>query len=214
MFTKLMLAMGFFQYLADAVTAAAIPPVVKPELTSEKLVALKAAATIAWNEISKYTDPFSTEAKNAKLAFLKAEGEMNAEIAALNKAEADAKIQEARNERLKLVENLLTAHSAVLGAPKTATAETKAALQSTFDTAKEAVSNELLAKFAGSKPAKAATDGVTAGTGRDTVGKAEILELARSGKTNAEIVALGHARSTVWHTINNAKKAGETFPNA
>lgn len=175
--------------------------------TSEKITALTLAYQTAWSEMLKHTNPLSKEAKDAKLAVLKIEGEMKAEEMAIAKAANDAKIAEARNARIALNTTQLSAYLALVNAPKNVTAEAKAALQSAFDTAREAVENELLAKFASSKPAKAATDGEAKSNGRDTESKAAILEMFHAGKSQKEIVDAGHARSTVWHTINNYKKA-------
>lgn len=183
-------------------------------LTSEKLVALKEAMKAAWKAQNAFEDPFDPKAKDAKLAFLKAEGEVKSEESALQKAENDAKLQEAKNARIALNAAQFTAYDALnaVKANKKATPEDLAAAQSAFDTAREAVENELLAKYAGSKPAKTTDGGET--TVRDTESKEAILALARAGKTQKEIVEAGHARSTVWHTINKAKIAGETFQNA
>lgn len=188
--------------MSETQTAAVAQP-----LTSEKLQTLKLQAIEAWKAQSQFADPFTKEAKDAKLAFLKIEAEMKGEESSLVKAANEAKIAEARNQRIALVKTLLDAHNAILTAPKSVTAEAKAILQSTFDTAREVVENELLAKFASSKPAKIADNGETATTGRNTESKAAILELYHAGKTHAEIEAAGFARSTVWHTINNYKKA-------
>lgn len=180
--------------------------------TSEKLQALQIAAKAAWAEMLTHTDPMTKAAKDAKLAVLKLDGEMNAEIAAIAKAANEAKIAEARNERIALVSRLLESQIALLQLPKNATAEAKATAESNLATARETVENELLAKFAGSKPAKATANGeATAnGTGRNTESKAAILELYHAGKSHAEIEAAGYPRSTVWHTINNFKKANAT----
>lgn len=173
--------------------------------TSENLTALKQTAITAWGEVLKFADPFSKEAKDAKLAFLKIEGEIKAEEAGLNKAEADRKAQEAKNERIKLFDDAMAAYKVLLQAPKATTADKMAELQNAFDTAREEVVNQLLAKFGGSKPAAAAKDGEPKA---DNANKQAILDLFHAGKKHAEIEAeLGVPRSTVWHTINNYKKA-------
>lgn len=182
-------------------------PVAKPELTSPKLVELKAAMKAAWKAQNAFEDPFDKAAKDAKLAFLKAEGEVKAEELALQKAAKDAEIAEQRNQRIALNSAQFTAYDAMLSvnADKKATQEQKDAAKSAFETAREQVENELLAKFAGSKPAAASSNGES--TGRNTESKAAILEMYHAGKTHAEIAEAGYPPSTVWHTINNFKKA-------
>lgn len=197
-------------YAADVATSTA--PVA--ELTSPLLVELKAKYVTAWQAQGKFTDPFSQEAKDAKMAAFKIEGEIAAEMARLNGESKAAEIAAKRNERLKLVETLLDAQKAILTAPKNIAADKMAELQTTFDTAKEVVSNELLAKYAASRPAKAKVEGETSTKTEGGANKEAILELARAGKTQKEIIEAGYKRSTVWHTINNAKIAGETFANS
>lgn len=198
--------------VAEATATAAV----KAEPTSEKLVALKQAMKEKWSIARQIEDPFSDEAKAANMEVFKLKGEIAAEIAAIIAAENAAKIAEARNARLALNKNQLDLFASLLAvkADKRATAETVAAAQTAFDTAKELVDNELLAKYASSRPAKAAVSSDGATTAKTSANKDAILELARAGKSHKEIEAEGHKRSTVWHTINNAKKAGETFPNA
>lgn len=203
---------NFIRPFMAAVTEVATQAVA--ELTSPLLTELKAKYVTAWQTQAKFTDPFSQEAKDAKMAAFKIEGEIAAEMANLNKAAKDAQIAEQRNERLKLVAALLDAQKAILTAPKNTAADKMAELQTTFDTAKEVVDNELLAKFAHSRPAKAKVEGETSKTTEGGANKEAILEMARAGKTQKEIIEAGYKRSTVWHTINNAKIAGETFANS
>lgn len=199
--------------MKNAQAEVATPEVAVPTpLTSELLVKLRAEKKALWQEMLKHEDPDTDEAKNAALAVHKKAGEINAEEANLRKIENDAKITAARNERLKLAQNLIDAVTAKFTAPKNTPADKMAEFDGAIATAREIVENELLAKFASSKPAKvAATDGTPAKTSDNKDG---ILELARAGKTQKEIIEAGYKRSTVWHTINNAKIAGETFPNS
>jgi len=178
------------------------------KLSSEKLTELQNAYKAAWDSMLKMTDPFAKETKDAKLAVWKIEGEIKAEEAAILKAENEARIAEQRNQRLLLNANQLAAHVALLTikADKKATAEAVAEAQTAFDNAKELVDNELLAKYAKSAPAKKAVDG-DAPKADKTAQTAEIVEHYLAGKTNKEIEDLGFARSTVWHSINNYKKA-------
>lgn len=175
-------------------------------LTSDKLTELKAKYATAWQEMVKMTDPFSKETKDAKLALWKIDGEIKAEEQNLQKAANDAKLAEMRNQRIQLRVAYKAAVLANTG---------KGANQATADAekaAEEVLDNELLAKYAASKSSKPKADGETADSGKSSENKAAILELARAGKTQKEIIEAGYARSTVWHTINKAKIAGETFP--
>lgn len=185
------------------------------ELTSDNLTALKAEYVKAWAEMQKHSDPFAAETKAAKMAVWTIEGKMEAEKADLQKAANLAKIQEQRNERLKLNQSQLDLYAVLIGLrnDKKADPVKLAEAETAFITAKEAVDNELLAKFASSKPGKTAvaTDGTDKTSGDSK--KAEIIELALQGKTRAEIEALGFARSSVWHTTNDAIIAGQVFPN-
>ena len=201
---------NYITLLLAAEVATSTAPV--QPLTSELLVKLRAEKKTLWQEMLKFDDPDTDEAKNASLAVHKKQGEINAEEANLRKIENDAKITAARNERLKLAQNLIDAVTAKVSAPKNTTPDKMAELDGAVSTAREIVENELLAKFAASKPAKVAADGATPTKGDDN--KSAILELARAGKSQKEIIEAGYKRSTVWHTINNAKIAGETFPNS
>lgn len=180
----------------------------KKVLTSPKLTELQEAYKTAWGAMLQLTDPFAKETKDAKLAVWKIEGEIKTEEAAILKAENEAKIAEQRNQRLSLNQNQLDAHTTLIAikADKKASAEAVAEAQTAFDNAKELVDNELLAKYAKSAPAKKSSEGDAPKTDK-TAQTAEIVELYLAGKTNKEIEDLGFARSTVWHAINNYKKA-------
>lgn len=199
------------KFFAPAATEA-VAAAPAPELTSEKLTALKAEYAKAWQEMVTQTDPFAESTKNAKMKVWTIEGQMKSELAELQKAANEAKIAEMRNERLKLNENQLAAYAVLLGirADKKADPAKVTEAEQAFITARELVDNELLAKYAASKPAKAVTSSDHEGSDTD---KAAILELARTGMSKKDIEAKGYARSTVWHAIDKAKKAGEVFPN-
>lgn len=179
-------------------------------LKSDKLDVLKVLYQEAWQKMLNCTDPFAPETKDAKLAVWKIEGEIKAEETAIQKALNDAKIEEQRNQRLALNSNQLAAYAALLveRAKKSPDAAKVAELQVAFDISKEAVDNELLAKYAASRPAKKAPESAsgetTTGTAANT---AAIIELYLAGKTHREIEDAGFKRSTVWHAINNYKKA-------
>jgi hypothetical protein len=193
-------------YAAAAAEVAGSQPVV-----SEKLTALKAQYTAAWQTMLTMTDPFSKETKDAKLAVWKIEGEIKAEEAAIQKQANDAKVAEMRNQRLQLNAKQLEAYSNLLAAKadKKTPADRLAELETAFATAKELVDNELLAKYAASSTAKKAatpTDG-TPSDGKSNANTAAIVELYLAGKSHKEIEEAGYKRSTVWHAINNYKKA-------
>lgn len=202
---------NFIKLFLTASVNAATGAVSAP-LTSEKLDQLNVAYATAWEKMITFKDPRAVETKNAKLEVFRIEGEIKAEELALQKAVNDAKIAEQRNLRLKLNSNQLDAYAALIAikADKKATAEAVQAAQTAFDTAKELVDNELLAKYAASKSAKPKADGETAETDKSSETKAAILEMFNAGKTHAEIEAAGYARSTVWHVIDKFKKANAT----
>jgi len=190
-------------------------PVITP---AEKLAQLKGQQVAAWQEMIKFPDPTTKEAKDARLSYFKIEGEIKAVETQIAKAENDAKIAEARNARLTLNQTQLDAYAALLAerGKKSPDAAKLTELETAFNTAKEVVDNELLAKYAASKPAKVtvSSENGQSNSSDKSGNKAAILELARAGKSHKEIEAEGFKRSTIWHAINDAKIAGETFPNA
>lgn len=184
----------------------------KPEPTSPKLDELKKQYAEAWQKMISITDPLSKDAKDAKMAVWKLDGEMKSEIGEIVKRENEARMAELRNERLKLVATLLDAHKAFVTAPKNTPADKLAELEGAFTTAREVVDNELLAKYAHSKPAKKAETSEgdnSASNGEASANKAAILEMYAAGKSHKDIEAAGYKRSTVWHVIDKAIKAGE-----
>jgi len=179
------------------------------ELTSEVLTELKAKRKTAWAEMLKHEDPDTAEALAAKQAVWKIDGEIAAEKQSLQKAANDAKVAESRKLRLQLNENQFVAYDAlkVVLADKKATEEQRAAAQMAFDTAKELVNNELLKSFG--KTATVKKDGEVSNA-KTSETKAAILAAYEAGRTHAEIESDGIApRSTVWHVIDKAIKAGE-----
>jgi hypothetical protein len=206
----------FFQLLYNAATGepatgATNNDAAPAPLTSETLAKLQADYKTAWSEMIKISDPMSKEAKDAKLALWKIEGEIKNEEARLNKQRQDAILAEKRNERLALNSAQLEAHAALLAlqADKKAKPDDVQAALDRFNAAKEVVDNELLAKYAASSSArKPKTDGdKTAASSNGNANTAAIVELYLQGKTHKEIEELGYKRSTVWHAINNYKKA-------
>lgn len=191
-----------FNAIVDAVGGSPAP------LTSPKLLELQAQYATAWAAMIGITDPMSKEAKDAKLALWKIDGEIKGEEAAILKAQNEAKIAEARNQRLQLNQTQLDSYAALLAerAKKSPDAAKVTELETAFNTAKEAVDNELLAKYAANKPAKVAKDGDSTDSTTDA-NKDAILELFLAGKSHKDIEAAGYARSTVWHVIDKYKKA-------
>jgi uncharacterized membrane protein len=189
-------------------------PVAVAAVDSPALQTLKAEKKALWAELIKHEDPDTKEALEAKMNVWKKDGEIKAEIARLESEANAQKIAEQRNIRLQLNTAQLSAYAALLAeqANKKATPESIAALQTAFDTAKEAVDNELLAKYAKSAVAKKSSDGETKETSEAAEAKkTAILALYRAGKKHSEIeTETGYPRSTVWHVINNAiTKDGE-----
>src|SRR5260370_1406474 len=81
-------------------------------------------------------------------------------------------------------------------------------LKAAFKTAKEAVDNELLAKYAGSKSAKKSENGTETATEKSQNVDDQVWPLIAAGKTNKEIEAeTGIPRSTVWFSSDRYKKA-------
>lgn len=196
--------------IVDAATGGAtVAPA--PELSSPKLTELKGLYAEAWKAMLAMTDPFSKETKDAKLAVWKIEGDIKAEEQRIVKEQNDAKLTEQRNKRLELNKNQLSAYATLLAlqADKKAKPEDVQTAQTAFDTAKELVDNELLAKYAASSSAKKSQSDKDAKpeTGEAKANKAAIIELFVAGKTQKEIEEMGYARSTVWHTIDKYKKA-------
>lgn len=199
---------GKFLYAAiEAVAGAAVAVAI-----SAKLDELKSKYAEAWAKMIAVTDPTSQEAIDAKMAVWKLDGEINAEKAEIKKAENEAKVAEMRNERLALNKAQFTAYDALLAVKfdKKAKPEDVSAAETAFNTAKELVDNELLAKYASSSAGRksvAKTDGASEQSASGEH-KAKIIEMFLAGKSHKDIQdETGIPRSTVWHTINNYKKA-------
>lgn len=174
-----------------------------PVLTSDNLTQLKATRKTVWNEMRKIEDSDSKEYLDAKLAVWKVDGEIKAEEAAILKEINDAKIAEARNQRLQLSANYKAAILANIGkAANQATADAEAA-------ALEVLNNELLAKYAHSKPAK--TGDATEKTGKSSNVDATCFPLFAEGKSCKEVEGItGIARSTVWFSNDRYKKSKQS----
>lgn len=185
-----------------------------PELSSPKLIELREKRKAAWKAMIAVEDGESQAAIDAKMELWKIDGEINAEKQALVKAEQDAKIQQLRNERLALNVTMLDAYKALITAPKNTPADKLAELQTAFDSAKETVDNELLAKYAASSSGRKAAAKTSDDGSEDakTSGKAErdakLWPLFAAGKTAKQVQdETGENRSNVWFSLDRYRKA-------
>lgn len=184
-------------YTADA-TQPAGGTAPKAEPTSELLTKLKADKKTAWAAMLACTDPESKEALDAQMNVLKINGGIKAEIARINKEEADAKTQELRNKRI----TVRVAYGAAVLA-----AAAKGAGQAEKDAliALETELDNLLLPVHVSAP----KDAGTSGAGTKGAKSAEIVAAyvagKAAGKTDAqikkELVEAGHAVGTVGSAI-------------
>lgn len=163
-----------------------------PEPTSAKLTEIRAKQDEIFQQLKLQNDRKSQDYKDLKLQDFKLDNEEKAEIANIKKAESDAKVAEARNARIALVDNY-----------DKATGDAKVA-------AREILVNELLARYATSSPAK--KDGSVKGTGGNKTN--EIFALMDSGATYDSLIAAGYAdgtiRSAAWKG-QYKKGAGGTY---
>ena len=136
-------------------TAANVAAQIEKVYVSDKLTALKAEGAEIWAKLTT-CQYGSKEALEANIAMAKNNQAQQAEIAALKKEEQDAIVAAKRNERVALVDTLVGAalNNATVQADKKATAEDKADAADKFAVAREVVVNELLARYAASKPSK------------------------------------------------------------
>ena len=203
---------------ATVVNATTATPPAQKVWESENLTKLKADKKTAFDVLRKIEDTDSQEWLDAQMEVYKIGKQIEAEIANLKKAEADAILAEKRNERVKLLDNYDSAVLALSNLPKNATAEAKNAAGDAVKNSREIIVNELLAKFAGAKPATTATGTATTatGAGRGATGeliKASLLGHIAAGKSNTEAVkatiAEGYTRGTTGAVMTAMKKAGE-----
>ena len=204
---------------AAATEAGATAPVVEaPAPTSEKLTEIDARIDGLYADLTANIAD-RTKAQEINMAIFKATQERTAELAAIKKHEADLKLQELRNQRVALVDELLAAWDAntAIQADKKASVEDKNAVYEAFKTKKEAVTNELLAKYPATKTATVAATGdkPAAGTkgGVSEAIKAILVAELATGKLlkDAKKVAedAGHSRGTVGAVATQMVKDGE-----
>lgn len=185
--------------------------VVKSPLNSAKLETLKGDYSAKWAELGKITEPFSTEAVSLKLEIFRIDKEISGEIANLTKQANEAAAAEKRNERLKLMDNydaaVIAKNHADAEIAKIAvgkrTPEQLAVANEANDAmqaARDIVTNELLARYATSSPAKTAVVGGEKTGTKSAEIKALYIQYTGEGKTSTEaeklIVAAGYSRGT------------------
>ena len=178
--------------------------------TSDKLTALQAEGAEIWAKLTT-CQYGSKEALEANIAMAKNNQAQQNEIAALKKAEQDEILAAKRNERVALVDKLLECHTAynMVNADKKASAEDKNAAADAFNAAREVVVNEVLAKYAASKPSKPATEGVapTGGSRGKTGEEIRSLFIAnrQTGMSDTDnvkaIIAAGYSRGTTGAVV-------------
>lgn len=178
--------------------------------TSDKLTALQAEGAEIWAKLTT-CQYGSKEALEANIAMAKNNQAQQNEIAALKKAEQDEILAAKRNERVALVVNLLEAQKTKIAtdADKKATDEQKIEAANKFEAAYEIVVNEILAKYAASKPSKPATEGVapTGGSRGKTGDEIRSLFIAnrQTGMTDTDnvkaIIAAGYSRGTTGAVV-------------
>lgn len=179
------------------------------EPTSEKLTALKAEHSTAWAKMTAAPQG-SKEAIDAFQETYRIGKLIDGEIAEIRKTEANARIAELRNARVKMAEDWKEAIINVVNvhARKGVTLDEKQAASDNEAKLGEVVKNELLAKYAHSTVARV-VDSTKTATGTKGEKGAAIVEAYKAGKlegkTDADIkkglVAAGHAVGTVGAVI-------------
>lgn len=156
----------------DTAKMTAVAPA--PEPTSDKLTEIRGRMADAFSKLqgTKFGTP---EQKDASLELFKIENEEKAEIANIKKAEADAKVQEARNARIALLDN----YDAATGDAKV--------------TAREALINALIPNSA----SLAKKSGETGGEAKGGSKTEEIFKLMDAGATYESLTAAGYADGTI-----------------
>lgn len=188
-----------------AETATETAPVFVP--ASSKLDELKALAKMAWGEMIKHEDPESKESKDSALKYFAANNAVKAEIAELTKLENDRITQEKRNERIKMNQSQLDAFVAYLTLKNDKKADPAkfAEAETVFNTSKELVENELLAKYAKSSSAKSGTTETSSGAAERDL---KLWPLFAAGKKDKDVEAeTGENRSNVWFSHDRYNKA-------
>lgn len=176
-----------------------VTPIPEKIYTSEKLTEIE-------NRLNALLDTDQSKMDRAaklkiNLDLFALQNDEKAEIASLKKAESEAKVQEARNAKTKLVDDFGAAaiENYIASNDKKLSIDDKNAKNDTFHKLRENVVNAVL----GSKPVTASTGTATAtGTKGETGTKIRdrYIALKAEGKTNTEaekaIVAEGFSRGT------------------
>jgi hypothetical protein len=178
-----------------AAPVVAAPVVAEPQ--SAKLTELRATYATLWATMIKQVAG-SKEAMTASLDVFKTQKLVDAEIANIGKAAADAKLAEQRNARAKMADDLIAA--------------VKAGNADNIAAARELVVNELLAKYSHSSPAKTGTGTGTKGATSGAIREILLAEIA-SGHTVTDAKkaaeAQGYSRGTTGAVATAMIKAGE-----
>lgn len=194
----------FFTAAATESAATTGNTAVKPEPTSDKLTALQSELKVKKSALRAIEDMDSPEYEAALAEIFKTNSAIKAEVANLKAEERKAEIAEANNKRIALFDDAVTAIIAnnALQADKKASQADKDAAAADAAAKREAVVNALL----GSTPKPAAVK--AEGGESKSADRQAIVALFLSGKTHKQIEEEdGYARSTVWHAINDYKKA-------
>lgn len=170
-------------------------PTTQPLPTSAKLVELQTAFAAKFAGLAGLTT--MAEQQSAMLETFKIQKEIDAEIANIKTQERQAELEKQRNARIELVTNLETTLTAKLkvDAEKKSSDEERNAANDAYLAAREIVTNELLARYATSKPAA------------KTAGDASDKPAGERGKTGAEIIALHTANLAAGMSPADSKAA-------
>lgn len=189
----------------DATTVAA-PKV----YTSEKITALKAAKKAKLAEIMKETDEDKQFELNTEL--FKLGQDERAEIASLKAAEAAAENESKKAAKVKQLADLISmgAANTALQADKKATDEDKAASKLAFDTAFDAIANQLLGSVAKVATAKT-SGGKTEGAQKEQIVAWYQAHRAAGLDHTAALKAVtdqnGVARGSAWGPVDAYRKS-------
>lgn len=184
-------------------------PAKMAEPTSDKLTELR-ATELHHKQLARTFEIGSDEEEAALMEAYKTKQLIKAEIANIANEAAKLALDAARNERVKLLDNVLDAYAMYISDT------TNEAAKSDYEAKREIVANELLAKYATSKPATAKLTntnhrmGSGDGATKDDIVALHIANVASGMDDSASrksLEAAGHKRSTVWHAVNNYNKA-------
>lgn len=192
----------------------------QPEPTSDKLETLKIALIDA-QKIVATQEPGSAAFTDAMIKAFQVGKEIDAEKLNIKKLLHEQEVAMKRNERIALFDEAIVAYDAVIAINATeASIDEKNAVYDAYKAKREIVVNELLAKYATSKPSTVATQGVAKSTSTNGNKAADILAMFHEQRAQGipdatikkNIEAAGHARGTVgavilaWQRANGEKE--------